>query len=71
MVEEEQNRRWDHTASILAMIAEVHRDKKRTPKAYTPSRFHPGRRKSKKETPVETVDLKVLKTIFVDRKPLQ
>ena len=61
---------WDHTASIMAIIAEVNRDKKKNPTAFAASMFHPRKAKLKKP-PVEQVELKVLKAIFVDRRPLQ
>ncbi len=70
MVEEQQDRMWDHTASIMAIIAEVNRDKKKNPTPFTASKFHPRQAKPK-QRPVEQVDLKILKTIFVDRRPLQ
>ncbi len=61
---------WDHTASIMAIIAEVNRDRKKNPTPFSASMFHPRKAKLKKP-PVEQVDLKILKTIFVDRRPLQ
>lgn len=70
MVEEQQDNLWDHTASIMAIIAEVNRDKKKNPTPFTAARFHPRKAKQKRP-PVEQVDLKILKAIFVDRKPIQ
>ncbi|MDA9755372.1 phage tail assembly chaperone [Flavobacteriales bacterium] len=34
-------RMWNHTASVLATIANVNRDRKRQPKPFTPSDFNP------------------------------
>ena len=70
MVEEQQDRMWDHTASIKAIIAEVNRDKKKNPTPFAASMFHPRKAKQEKPT-VEQVDLKVLKSIFVDRRPIE
>ena len=70
MVEEQQDNLWDHTASIMAIIAEVNRDKRKNPTPFTAAKFHP-RKAKQKQPPVEQVDLKILKAIFVDRKPLQ
>ena len=68
MVEEQQDNLWDHTASIMAIIAEVNRDKKKNPTPFTAARFHPRKAKRKQPT-IEQVDLKILKSIFVDRRP--
>jgi hypothetical protein len=70
MVEEQQDNWWDHTASVMAIIAEVNRDKKKNPTPFTASRFHPRKAKLKQQT-IEQVDLRILKSIFVERRPLQ
>jgi len=70
MVEEQQDNWWDHTASIMAIIAEVNRDKKKNPTPFTAAKFHP-RKAKQKQPPAEQVDLKILKSIFVERRPLQ
>ena len=69
MVEEQQDNWWDHTASIMAIIAEVNRDKKKNPTPFTAAKFHP-RKAKQKPLPTEQVDLKILKSIFVERRPL-
>jgi pyruvate-formate lyase-activating enzyme len=66
MVDEREDRQWYHTASIMAMIAEVHRDAKKHRKPYSAIQFHPMHR-NKPVAPVEQVDIRILKSIFVDR----
>jgi hypothetical protein len=68
MVESRQSTDWNHTASILAMIAAVNRDPKkgRMPR---PSDFHPFLKKHGK--PAEPVIRKgqgfgILRQVFVD-----
>jgi len=36
-----QRDQWHHTASLLAMLANVHRDAKKHPRPLPPSQFHP------------------------------
>jgi hypothetical protein len=67
MVDSRQNNQWDHTASTLAMLAEINRDRKKRKERYTAREFHPFR--AKKKPPIEQVDLKVLKHIFVKQTP--
>lgn len=56
---------WAHTAEILALLANIYRDRKRRSRPFTPADFHP----LLADTPPvdEKVDVDVLKTIFVDR----
>ena len=59
---------WEHTSSILAMIANVNRGKK-SDRKFSPLDFDPYRAEKKREAkkqPVEKVDIGVLKTVFVD-----
>ncbi|MEX2188444.1 MAG: hypothetical protein WD875_16670 [Pirellulales bacterium] len=36
-----QTDRWNHTAMTCALMANIHRDKKKRSKPFTPSDFHP------------------------------
>ncbi|MEM1213785.1 MAG: hypothetical protein AAGI68_15965 [Planctomycetota bacterium] len=36
-----QRAAWWHTASVVAVLAELHRDKKRRPRPFEPREFHP------------------------------
>lgn len=66
MNEARSRQAWNHTSAILAMLANVHRDAKKT-RAYRPAEFHPHR---PQETPTITkVGINVLKQVFVDRRP--
>lgn len=70
MARARQSESWNHTASILAMLVNVNRDSKRSRPA-KPSEFHPlhGRRSS--GIPLTKGNLKVLKSVFVDRSPAE
>jgi len=66
MAEAKSRQAWNHTSAILAMLANVHRDAKKT-RAFRPADFHPHRRA---ERPTITkVGINVLKQVFVDRRP--
>ena len=68
MAEARSQERWNHTAALLALIANCHRDPHRR-KAYEPSDFLPGR--AGRDESLATADLSVLKSVFVDRQPLE
>ena len=62
--------RWNHTAPLLALITNCHRDPKKA-RAARPRDFHPhakGHRSRHERKPRVGVD--VLKQVFVDRRPL-
>jgi hypothetical protein len=65
MTEARSQERWNHTAALLAVIANCHRDPHRR-QAYEPADFLPGRTGVE---PVTPADLSVLKSVFVDRSP--
>ncbi|HEX5442604.1 MAG TPA: hypothetical protein VFW87_02190 [Pirellulales bacterium] len=65
MAEAKSRQAWNHTASLLAMLANVHRDTKKT-RAFRPADFHPHRRNERATIP--KVEISVLKQVFVDRK---
>ena len=56
---------WSHTATVLALLANLHRDPKKT-RAYSPNDFHPHLRK--KKPPPLKVGIGVLKQVFVDAR---
>ena len=55
---------WSHTSSILAMLANIHRDVKRS-KIYHPSDFNPHAKK--RIQPRTMVGIEALKHVFIDR----
>ena len=66
MAEAKSRQAWNHTASILAMLANTHRDPKKS-RAARPADFHPHHRNEK---PAATkTGINVLKQVFVDRRP--
>jgi len=54
---------WSRTASVMALLANCHRDPKRT-RAFKPRDFDPF---EKRTSPMK-VGIKVLKDVFIDRK---
>ena len=40
-IREQDRRMWNHTSSVLAMVANVNRDRKRQSKPYIPADFNP------------------------------
>lgn len=65
MAEARSQQAWAHTSSILALIANLHRDPKRT-RAYKPGDFNPHMRR--KPATVQRVGISVLKQVFVENR---
>jgi hypothetical protein len=65
MAEARSRQAWNHTSAILAMLANVHRDAKKT-RAYRPADFHPHRRHE--QPTITKVGINVLKQVFVERQ---
>jgi hypothetical protein len=64
MAEAVSRQRWAHTSAVMCVIANCHRDPKKT-RPFTPADFDPHRRGKK---PVTTkAGIAVLKQVFVDR----
>ncbi len=66
MAEARLRDKWAHTSVILAMIANAHRDTKKT-KPFTPADFNPMEQRSQSESVIRGNDLSILKRVFVDR----
>jgi hypothetical protein len=70
MAEGKSREAWNHTAAVLAMLANTHRDPKRS-RAVKPRDLHPllkGRRPQRRsEQP--RVGVEALKAVFVDHRP--
>ena len=67
MAEAKAASEWAHTSALLALLANVHRDPKKT-KAFTPNDFNPLASRQRPGVPEKEVGLKILKTVFVDGK---
>lgn len=69
MAEAKARHDWARSAALMALIANAHRDPKKTrpfsPKDFSP--VAPDRRRSPIPTP-KTKDLRILKQVFVDPK---
>jgi hypothetical protein len=58
---------WAHTSAILALVANVNRDPKKT-RAYKPSDFDPYSAREKRDEAIEVTDMAVLKDAFTRPK---
>jgi hypothetical protein len=69
MVEGRSRALWEHTAAHLAMHYNIHRDPKRT-RPRTAQDFNPHCRRSRQPSgiPLTAENIRMLKTVFVDRK---
>lgn len=66
MAEGRQRENWTHTSHVLALIANVNRDPKKTP-AFEPADWNPMLQRQEESDPPEA-DITILKTLFVDQK---
>lgn len=41
MARRKRQEEWDHTAALMALLANCHRNERRRPQPYTPDDFHP------------------------------
>ena len=69
MAEARSRENWAHTSSVLAMLANVNRDPKKT-KPFKPSDFDPYGNANKSAKPVirKGEDFDILKMVFIDAK---
>ena len=75
MVHARQEDQWNHTAAVMALVANVNRDPKKG-RASKPADFHPIRHRPRtseshhaQAAPIKA-DICVLKTVFVDNAPI-
>ena len=66
MAEARGRDRWNHTASVMALIANVNRDPKKS-KLLKPADFHPHVTAKAKHAKLPKADITLLKTVFVDK----
>ena len=65
MGESRSQQAWAHTSSVLALLANIHRDSKKT-RAYKPADFNPHIRKS--SVTIHKVGIGVLKQVFISNQ---
>ena len=65
MGEARSQQAWAHTSSVLAMLANLHRDPKKT-RTYKPDDFNPHVRK--KAMTIQQVGIGLLKQVFIDSR---
>ena len=66
MADSRRKDQWSHTAAVMALTANIHRNPKKRSKPYSPAEFHP----LVERTPVkiDKIGIRVLKRVFVDRR---
>ena len=72
MAQARQADNWNHTAALMALLANVNRDPKRG-RPFKPADFHPAlppRRGHTGPPPPLKGDISMLKTVFVDHRPM-
>lgn len=71
MAQARQEDNWNHTAALMALLANVNRDPKRG-RPFKPADFHPAlpERRGRTTPPAPLKgDISMLKTVFVDHRP--
>ena len=66
MAESRHRQLWGHTSSVMALIANVHRDSKKQ-RALRPEDFNPMARRGGSQPSIRAPGLGILKRVFVDR----
>ena len=57
---------WNHTSSILALIANINRDRKKRSRPFEPREFHPMEQATRDTGfAVRSGDISVLKQVFI------
>jgi hypothetical protein len=72
MAEARQFDLWNYASSVMALLANLQRDPKKG-RALRPQDFHPLshlRAAPREPTPIKA-DLSILKTVFVDQRPVE
>lgn len=67
MAEARSRAAWAHTSSLLAMLANVNRDPKRS-RTFRPDDFDPHARKDRSAAVVKGKNFDILKLVFVDAR---
>jgi hypothetical protein len=65
MAQARSRQAWAHTSTVLAMLANVNRDPKKT-RPFKPADFDPHKASILEKRPMAKVSIDVLKTVFVD-----
>lgn len=59
---DQDRRMWNHTSSVLAMMANVNRDRKRQPRPYRPDDFNPYEQEPKTKRELTQQDIQNIAT---------
>ena len=66
MAEGRTREAWNHTSALLALMANAHRDPKKS-SPFKPADFHPLAKRT--SAPAVKVGVQMLKRVFVDNRP--
>lgn len=66
MSEARRREAWSHTASLLALTANVHRNPQKRPRPFSPAEFHPLLVPDRRAVLKTGID--ILKRVFVERE---
>jgi len=69
MAEAKARNEWTHTSAVMALMANAHRDPKKT-RVFTPADFNPYATSERKRPVVDatTKDLSILKSVFINNR---
>jgi hypothetical protein len=70
MVGARRQDQWSHTAAVMALVANVHRNPKKRARPFSPAEFHPLVERKTPPEGARTVKtgVGILKRVFVDGK---
>ena len=72
MAQAKINHDWDHTATLLALIAETHRNPETRRRPFRPEEFHPATaRQARRSRPLTDAEAEAALYAFAGQKPPQ
>jgi hypothetical protein len=66
MAEARSKLEWSQTSSLLALLANAHRNAKKHPSPFKPADFNPHTKEQDAQNIVVVKDIRILKRLFVD-----
>ena len=67
MADAKRHDAWQHTSTLLALLANIHRNPKKKPQPFSPAEFNPLNNERKRPAKVKA-GIRILKSLFVDRR---
>jgi len=69
MAEAKAEAEWDHTASLMALLAEINRDKEQRRRPFTPQEFHPMHQRKAKRRELSDKEAEATLYALAGKKP--